>query len=88
MISLEKCDQTQQQIAQNAAHQAWLLENYQDWATMSNVEVECKGFRHVRSMGIRKGTLAVQGLTNHAQVSDPPWQQPSIMMREATNGLV
>jgi len=55
---------------------------------MSNVEVERKGFRHIRSTGIRRGPLALEGLTNHAQVSDPPWQQPSVMMREAINGLV
>jgi hypothetical protein len=59
--------------------QYWDLERYEHWGLLMSAEAERGGIKHVRFMV--KGILAVEGLTNHAQVDDPPWGPP-ILTRE------
>jgi hypothetical protein len=74
---------TRHQIEQNTAFDRfWDYESYQHWATLTNAEAERKGIKHVRFIGTRKGILAVEALTNRADVNDSAWGPP-FLTREA-----
>jgi hypothetical protein len=70
---------TRQQIAQNTAEQARLLEQYQHSATMQNVEAERWGNRYVRFIGTQRGILAVQAKGEYDALWLAPWRPRGLL---------
>jgi hypothetical protein len=74
---------TRQQIAQNAADQAWLLERYQETATTQNVTADGLRRRHIRFIGTTRGVLAVQAIRENDLLWPVPWKpHPPALFKE------
>jgi hypothetical protein len=72
---------TREQIAQNAADQAWMLENHQYWATRQNIDADRCGNKHIRFIGTRKGILAIHAYRENDLPWSVPWK-PARWMKE------